>query len=102
MAPVIANSVDDLANAIRSGQIKSSQLSVDYVEMNGTKLILNTRTSVALDRAGIPKSDWYGTNKTNMEVHGMDRKTYNVLATEQLIRNKLTETGNSDIPRGRN
>lgn len=101
MAGQPVNTVDDLANAIRSGLIKPSQLSVDYVEMNGTKLILNTRTSVALDRAGIPKSDWYGTNQTNVKVPGMDGKTYNDLAADQLIRNKLPETGSSDIPRGR-
>ncbi|UBN56131.1 hemagglutinin repeat-containing protein [Pantoea agglomerans] len=101
MAGQPVNTVDDLANAIRSGLIKPSQLSVDYVEMNGTRLILNTRTSVALDRAGIPKSDWYGTNQTNVKVPGMDGKTYNDLAADQLIRNKLPETGSSDIPRGR-
>ncbi|WP_026595034.1 VENN motif pre-toxin domain-containing protein, partial [Dickeya dianthicola] len=101
MAGQPVNNVDDLANAIRSGLIKPSQLSVDYVEMNGTKLILNTRTSVALDRAGIPKSDWYGTNQTNVNVPGMDGKTYNDLAADQLMRNKLPETGSSDIPRGR-
>ncbi|EOC3061408.1 VENN motif pre-toxin domain-containing protein [Cronobacter dublinensis] len=101
MAGQPVNTVDDLANAIRSGLIKPSQLSVDYVEMNGTRLILNTRTSVALDRAGIPKSDWYGTNQTNVKVPGMDGKTYNDLAADQLIINKLPETGSSDIPRGR-
>ena len=101
MAGQPVNTVDDLANAIRSGLINPNQLPVDYVEMNGTKLILNTRTSVALNRAGIPKSDWFGTNQTNVKVPGMDGKTYNDLATDQLIRNKLPETGSSDFPRGR-
>ncbi|MCK6906791.1 hemagglutinin repeat-containing protein [Enterobacter roggenkampii] len=101
MAGQPINTVDDLANAVRNGSIKPSQLSVDYVEMNGTRLILNTRTSVALDRAGVPKAEWYGTNQTNVKVPGMDGKTYNDLATDQLIRNKLPETGSTDIPRGR-
>ncbi|CNK85518.1 Possible hemagglutinin (DUF638) [Yersinia intermedia] len=95
------NTVDDLANAIRSGLIKPNQLAVDYVEMNGTKLILNTRTSVALDRAGVPKSDWYGTNQTNVGVPGMNGKTYNELAADQLKNNKLPETGSPAIPQGR-
>ena len=38
------NTIDDLANAIRSGLIKISQLPVDYVDINGARLILNTRT----------------------------------------------------------
>ena len=45
--------------------------------------------------------EWYGTNQTNVKVPGMDGKTYNDLATGQLIRNKLPETGSTDIPRGR-
>src|SRR5690606_36583180 len=46
--------VDDLAGALKAGAIKPSQLPVDYVDMNGTRLILNTRTSTALEQAGIP------------------------------------------------
>jgi hypothetical protein len=46
------NNVDDLVAAIKDGKINPSQLPVDYVvTADGTKLILNTRTSVALDRA---------------------------------------------------
>ncbi|EKS7402177.1 hypothetical protein [Enterobacter roggenkampii] len=33
------NTVDDLANTVRNGSIKLSQLSVDYVDMNGTEPI---------------------------------------------------------------
>jgi filamentous hemagglutinin len=96
------NTVDDLAVAIQSGAIKPSQLPIDYVvTTDGTKLILNTRTSVALDRAGIPKSDWYGTNKTGVSVPDMISKTFDDLAADQLKNNKLPSTGTPTMPKGK-
>ncbi|TVT77149.1 MAG: filamentous hemagglutinin N-terminal domain-containing protein [Denitromonas halophila] len=93
------NTVDDLATAIRNGAIKPSQIPVDYVVTgDGTKLILNTRTSVALDRAGIPKSEWHGTNQTGVLVPKMDGKTFDQLAQDQLKNNKLPPTGTPDMP----
>lgn len=92
------NSVDDLVTALKLGKLKPNQVPVDYVVHNGNKLILNTRTSVALERAGIPRQDWHGSNKTNMAVPGMDGKTYNDLAQDQLSRNKLPETGWPEVP----
>ena len=63
------NTVDDLASVILDGTVKPSQIPVDYVVTgDGTKLILNTRIFMALDRAGIPKSEWYGTNETGVPV----------------------------------
>lgn len=96
------NTIDDLSNAIRDGSIHIKNLPVDYVYMsNGVKLILNTRTSVALDRAGIPKNQWYGINRTNEQVEGMGKGyTYNDLAREQLKRNKLPAEGYREIPKG--
>jgi filamentous hemagglutinin len=97
------NTVDDLAAALQSGAIKPSQLPVDYVvTTDGTKLILNTRTSVALDRAGIPKSDWYGTNKTGVSVPKMPGTTFDDLAADQLKNNKLPSTGTPTMPKGKN
>jgi len=97
------NTVDDLAAAIESGAIKPSQLPVDYVvTTDGTKLILNTRTSVALDRAGVSKSDWYGTNKTGMSVPDMPGKTFDDLAADQIKNNKLPSTGTPTLPKRKN
>lgn len=83
--------VDDLADALKVGTIKSSQLPVDYVDMNGTRLILNTRTSTALEQAGIPRSQWFGRNQTGVEAY--PGKTFNDLAADQLKNNKLPPTG---------
>lgn len=65
---------------------------------DGTKLILNTRTSVALDRAGIPKSEWYGKNQTGVSVPDMVDKTFDQLAQDQLKNNKLPPTGTPEMP----
>jgi hypothetical protein len=95
--------VTDLAAAIKDGAIKPSQLPLDYVvRPDGTKLILNTRTSVALDRAGIPKSEWHGTNQTGQLVPDPPPgvKTFDDLAKQQLQRNKLPPTGSPDVPNG--
>lgn len=73
---------------------------------DGTKLILDTRTSVALDRAGIPKSDWYGGNQTGVPVPNptsspsLVGKTFDDLAAEQIKNNKLPPTGTPDMPKG--
>jgi hypothetical protein len=37
---------------------------VNYVERNGTKVVTDTRTSQALERAGVPKDEWGWVNKT--------------------------------------
>jgi filamentous hemagglutinin len=83
--------VDDLADALKSGQIKPSQLPIDYVDMNGTRLILNTRTSTALEQAGIPRDQWFGRNRTGDVAFGI--KTFDQLAIDQLKANKLPPTG---------
>ncbi|QYD71072.1 hemagglutinin repeat-containing protein [Paraburkholderia edwinii] len=96
------NTVDDLAAAIKSGLISPSQLPVDYVvTADGTQLILNTRTSVALSRAGVPQSQWYGANQTGLQVPGMSAgTTFDYLAARQLARNKLPPTGTPNVPKG--
>lgn len=83
--------VDDLADALKLGTIKPSLLTVDYVNMNGTSLILNARTSTALEQAGIPRSQWFGRNQTGVEDY--PGKTFNDLAADQLKNNKLPPTG---------
>lgn len=68
---------------------------------DGTKLILNTRTSVALDRAEIPKSEWYGTNQTgNIVPESGGKITFDELAQNQLKGNRLPPTGMPEMPKG--
>ena len=79
----------------------TSQIPVDYVVTPAGKLILNTRTSVALSRAGIPKAQWYGTNQTGVQVPDAPLgTTFNDLANNQLINNGLPPEGTPNIPKG--
>jgi RHS repeat-associated protein len=91
--------VDDLAGAIRAGDIKASQVVVDYVVLNGQKVILNTRTSTALARANAPQSTWAGRNVTGMDVPGMPGVKFDDLALAQTTRSKLPPTGTPIPPR---
>jgi len=50
--------IDDLVDAIRSGRVNPQDITVDFVDRNGTRVLADTRTSVALERAGIPQKDW--------------------------------------------
>ncbi|WP_456239038.1 two-partner secretion domain-containing protein [Pseudomonas granadensis] len=87
--------VEDLASALSSGVIKPSQLPLDYVDLNGTRLILNTRSSTALEQAGIPRSEWVGRNQTGVEAY--PGKTFNDLAQDQLRNNGLPPTGANEL-----
>lgn len=87
MAGTDIKTVDDLSKAIKEGKISPSQLPVDYVVKDGEKLILNTRTSTALNRAGIPQAEWFGANKTGLPVPGAGSTTFDDLLAGQLKRN---------------
>ena len=95
--------VGDLTAALKSGALKPSQIPVGYVNMNGTSLILNTRTSTALTNAGIPKSQWFGRNQTGATAFRLPNgtpKTFDSLARDQLSRNGLPPTGAPSLPGG--
>lgn len=90
------NTIDDLANAIKSGKVNVSDIPVEYVVRDGNTLLLNTRTSQALTRAGIPRNQWNAINKTGDSLS-------EELLTGQLTRNKLTSEGISTVrPSGGN
>jgi hypothetical protein len=79
-------SIDDVANALTSGKLKPKDVPIEFVRRDGNTLILNTRSSQALEQASIPRSKWYGVDKTgNAAAEGR--------LTGQLARNKLTSEG---------
>jgi len=79
--------IEDLATAIVNKKVNVSDITVDFVMRNGEKVILNTRTSAALKKAGVPMDKWTGINKTGEKVPGMNGKTFDDLANEQISRN---------------
>ncbi|WP_428633992.1 hemagglutinin repeat-containing protein [Sedimenticola sp.] len=83
-------SVNDVAAALESGNLKPSDVPIDYITRNGNTLILNTRSSQALTQAGIPRSQWNAVNRTG-------DAAFEARLTGQLQRNNLTEAGISTV-----
>ena len=82
--------VENLANAIKTGKISPAELPIEYIVRDGNTLILNTRTSQALIQAGIPRSQWNAVNQTG-------NAFAESLLSGQLNRNKLTSEGISTV-----
>jgi filamentous hemagglutinin len=77
--------VSDLTDALRQGVVKPNQVPLDHVVIDGQHVIANTRTSTALINAGVPKSQWYGVNKTGVNAYG--EVTFDDLVRNQLSKN---------------
>ena len=86
IAGVPIKTVDDLANALKKGLIKPSDVPIDYIVRDGNVLILNTRSSNALMQAGIPRNQWNAVNRTGVEM-------YENMLNGQLKNNGLTSAG---------
>ncbi|MCL2823881.1 MAG: RHS repeat-associated core domain-containing protein, partial [Polyangiaceae bacterium] len=84
--PLRGRTVEEVAEALRTGAMKPSELPINYVVRGGNQLILNTRSAHALQRAGIPRSKWTAYNRTGDQL-------YEGLLTGQLRRNRLTDSG---------
>ncbi|HEY3423569.1 MAG TPA: hypothetical protein VGL27_02140 [Negativicutes bacterium] len=78
----IGEVVDDL----RAGVLKASDVPVEYIERDGVNLIVNTRSSLALKRAGVPESEWNLINKTGNPLT-------EATITKRLAKNKLPDEG---------
>ena len=77
--------IGTVARKIRSGEIPVEALKVGVVDgADGVRLIVNTRTSLALRRAGVPQSSW---NIVDMTA------THGSKIADRLIRNGLTNQG---------
>lgn len=51
-------SIDAVANDIRANNISVNDVPINYVERDGYRLIDNTRSAAALQRAGVDSSQW--------------------------------------------
>lgn len=79
-------SVDDVADALRSGTLRPADVPIDFIVRDGNKLILNTRSAQALELAGIPRAQWNAVDRTGQEL-------FENMLTGQLNRNGLTTAG---------
>lgn len=83
-------SIDDVAGALRSGAMSAKDVPVQVIVRDGNTLILNTRSALALEQAGVPRSAWNVVNVTG------DPAAQARLAG-QLARNGLDSTGTSSV-----
>jgi hypothetical protein len=80
--------VDDVAGMLRSGTLSAADVPINVVARNGQTFILNTRSSAALMRAGIPRSSWNILNQTGVS-------SFESMLTGQLGRNGLINGTNT-------
>lgn len=66
--------------------MKPADVLIEYIVRNGNNLMLNTRSAQALQRAGIPRSQWNAVNVTGNTAE-------EARLTAQLRRNGLHSTG---------
>ena len=78
--------IDEVAQMLKDGQLKPSDVPVEYAYKDGYPIILNTRSAHALEQAGIPRSQWAIENVTD-KLDAMAR------LEKQLINNKLQPPG---------
>lgn len=83
-------SIDDVAGSLRSGALSPKDVPIDVIVRDGNSLILNTRSSQALIRAGVPRSSWNVIDRTG-------QAAYESRLTGQLSRNGLSSYG-TELP----
>jgi len=82
--------IDDVVNELHSGKLTPKDIPIDVINRDGNSLILNTRSSVALQEAGVPRTEWNVVNRTGQS--GYERRL-----TDQLARNRLDSAGASSV-----
>ncbi|KMQ67373.1 hypothetical protein ACM39_13090 [Chryseobacterium sp. FH2] len=80
--------VDDVAAALGNGTLSTKAVPINVVVRDGQTFILNTRSSAALMRAGVPRSAWNVVNKTGVS-------SFENMLTGQLSRNGLINGTNT-------
>ncbi len=56
--------VQDVANALRAGTLRTADVPIQYIVKDGNVLLLNTRSAQALEQAGISRSVWNAIDMT--------------------------------------
>ena len=90
LAGYAIRTVDDLTGAIVKGDIKVNDLPINTIVRDGKTLILNTRTTKALEAAGIDRKDFKVNDVTGVDLHEF-------LLDRQLTHNKLTSDGIAEV-----
>jgi RHS repeat-associated protein len=56
--------VDTVAEDLKSGRLKPEDVPVEYMWVNGEKVVINNRSATALSKAEIPQENWTTVDKT--------------------------------------
>ena len=83
--------VTDLAAALKDGTFQPGQVPVNYVVVDGRKVLLKSLNGAALVRAGVPESDWVRLDQTGKPVPGMYGTTFDDMARIQAEREKAAK-----------
>jgi hypothetical protein len=86
--------VQGVADALKSGEMTPADVPIDLIVRDGQPLILDTRSAQALQRAGLPRSQWVVVDRTG-------QAEYEARLTFQLARNGLTSAGFDENPAAR-
>jgi hypothetical protein len=74
--------------------VAASDVPVSYVDLDGYKLIVNTRSSLALTRAGGPQGGWTLIDATATDAASIqDRLLHNGLTPEGTLTIRITGAG---------
>jgi hypothetical protein len=86
--------IDDVAADLRQGKLTPKDVPIQYIVRDEHTLILNTRSSQVLERAGIPRQEWYVKDTTgdHLAEWRLD---------QQLKRSKLTDEGTPSTTGGK-
>jgi hypothetical protein len=61
---IVGKSIDEVAELLRNGDLLPRDLPVQYIWVNGEKVVVNNRSATALSKAGIPQKKWRMVDKT--------------------------------------
>ena len=82
----LGEEISSVVEKLRNNKLSVDDLPIEYIEKENVRLIINTRSSLALKRANIPESSWKLINKTD------DIKAVKDM-NDRLIHNKLDDMG---------
>lgn len=82
--------IDDVAGKLQVGGLTPRDVPISVITRDGNTLILDTRSSQALTRAGIPRVEWNVIDRTGNQF-------YEKLLDGQLSRNGLTSAGTPTV-----
>ena len=88
--------IGSLADELRAGTVAASEVPVGIVNLGSNALIVNTRSALALTRAGIPQSSWNLVNMTATNGAAIEaRLAANCLTAEGTATLRITGLGQS-------